>query len=67
MKDQCDTCVLFKEGNVNKAQYDIYIEKKNEAKMNSSVLLCPKLLASSVYYKLKLQLHDFTIYTLNDG
>lgn len=27
-----------------------------------SVLLAPKLLASSLYYKLKLQCHNFTIY-----
>lgn len=31
-----------------------------------SVLTCPKLLASSSYYKLKLQLHNFTIYALNN-
>lgn len=31
-----------------------------------SVLLCPKLLASKVYYKQKLQIHNFTIYSLNN-
>lgn len=31
-----------------------------------SVLTCPKLLASESYYKLKLQVHNFTIYSLND-
>lgn len=31
-----------------------------------SVLTCPKLLASQSYYKLKMQLHNFTIYSLND-
>lgn len=31
-----------------------------------SVLLCPKTEASAMYYKQKLQLHNFTIYRLND-
>ena len=31
-----------------------------------SVLLSPKLRASAVYYKQKLQLHNFTIYSLNN-
>lgn len=31
-----------------------------------SVLTCPKVLASQSYYKMKLQLHNFTIYALND-
>lgn len=31
-----------------------------------SILTCPKLLASQSYYKLKLQVHNFTIYSLND-
>ena len=32
-----------------------------------SVLLAPKLQASAVYYKKKLQLHNFTIYELNNS
>ncbi len=32
-----------------------------------SVLLAPKLLASAVYYKRKLQVHNLTIYRLNDS
>lgn len=31
------------------------------------VLLCPKLLASKVYYKQKLQVHNFTFYELKNG
>ena len=31
-----------------------------------SVLLCPRMQASTVYYKQKLQLHNFTVYRLND-
>lgn len=31
-----------------------------------SVLLCPKTEASAMFYKQKLQLHNFTIYKLND-
>lgn len=32
-----------------------------------SVLLAPKTLASAMYYKQKLQVHNFTIYGLNNG
>lgn len=32
-----------------------------------SVLLCPKTEASAMYYKQKLQVHNFTIYELNKG
>lgn len=32
-----------------------------------SAFLCPKLLASAVYYKQKLQLHNFTLYVLNNA
>jgi hypothetical protein len=32
-----------------------------------SVLLAPKLMASAIYYKRKLQLHNMTFYRLNDG
>ena len=32
-----------------------------------SVLVCPKTNASSMYYKQKLQVHNFTIYELNKG
>lgn len=51
---------------------------KNEAKSSASdkklvitmdlqsVLLCPKVLASKHYYKQKLQIHNFTVYVLND-
>lgn len=54
-------------------------EAKNEAKSSASpeklvltmdlqsVLLCPILLASKVYYKQKLQVHNFTLYELNGG
>ena len=32
-----------------------------------SILLAPNLLASSVYYKMKLQVHNFTVYCLNNA
>ena len=32
-----------------------------------SILLAPRILASSAYYKMKLQVHNFNLYTLNDG
>jgi hypothetical protein len=52
---------------------------KNEAKESAndtkivvtmdlqSILLCPKLQVSMAYYKRKLQVHNFTIYRLNDN
>ena len=52
---------------------------KNEAKKSAnptrvvltmdlqSVMLCPRIEASAVYYKMKLQLHNFTMYDLHDG
>jgi len=52
---------------------------KNEAKAScgpekmvitmdlQSILLCPKIEASVAYYKMKLQVHNFTVYRLNDG
>lgn len=85
-KDQCDLCCAWKTGNLHQLEYDVHIEKKNEAREAKikakervsddtvvvtmdlqSVLLSPRLRASAAYYKQKLQLHDFTIYRLNDG
>ncbi|CAG4981652.1 unnamed protein product [Colias eurytheme] len=65
-KDQCDTCCSF--NNNSQKEYDDHIIKKKEEKVVvitvdvQSVLLAPKLLASSLYYKLKLQYHNFTVY-----
>jgi len=53
-------------------------DAKNDAKKSASeekvvltmdlqsVLIAPKIEASSAYYKMKLQIHNFTIYRLND-
>lgn len=70
-KDQCDTCVAHKEGNLSEEDYQVHISKKNEAreakkKAISDVQLCPKLLVSAQYYKQKLQIHIFTIYINNN-
>lgn len=53
---------------------DAKIAAKNDANENhlvltmdlQSVLLCPKTEASAMYYKQKLQLHNFTIFVLNN-
>ena len=47
-------------------------ESANERKLVvtmdlQSVLLAPNLSASAIYYKTKLQIHNFTFYSLNDG
>lgn len=49
-----------------KAEEESASEEKLVVTMDlQSVLLCPKTLASSMYYKQKLQLHNFTIYEIN--
>nr|CAI5836599.1 unnamed protein product [Callosobruchus analis] len=84
-KDQCDTCVGFKCGNISEVEYNDHREKEKAGRERKaflktsaneenlvltmdlqSVLTCPRLLASKIHYKLKLQLHNFTIYVLND-
>lgn len=83
-KDQCDVCVSFKHGNLNKTDYDAHIVYKDQARDDKAkdkessnttksvwtmdlqaVLLCPKTKASSLYYKTKLQVHNFTLFDLN--
>lgn len=84
-KDQCDVCISHKSGNITDDEYSAHIDKKNRARREKeydkenasniftvdmqSVLLCPMLKASSIYYKKKLVVHNYTIYNLktNDG
>lgn len=84
-KDQCDVCVSHKAGNMTDDDYLRHINRKNRARQEKeydkenathiftvdmqSVLLCPMLKASSIYYKKKLVVHNYTIYNLktNDG
>lgn len=83
-KDQCDTCVAYKVGNISEAEFrshraEIEICRKQKEKDVEdgllglcillcqdvqAVQLCPKLLASALYFKLKLQVHNFTIYDI---
>lgn len=79
-KDLCDTCVAFETGNLNEEQYNEHFQLKKEARdeqsrdndsqneiftMNlQSVLVCPKSNVFSLYYKIKLIVHNFTIYDL---
>ncbi|KAF0706939.1 Uncharacterized protein FWK35_00028945 [Aphis craccivora] len=67
-------------GTILEAEYNEHIERKNSAREEKnkhkstvvitmdleSVLLCPKTEASAMFFKQKLQLHNFTIYKLND-
>lgn len=85
-KDQCDTCISYKHGQISKTAHEEHLKQKelarNEKKQDKeqcksdenisawtmdlqAVLLCPKTKASSMYYKTKLQLHNFTLYNLN--
>lgn len=79
-KDKCDVCVAFETQNIEKHEYDHHITLKNEARQEKnndkssnnevftmdlqSVLLCPKSNVSSLYYKTKLIVHNFTIYDI---
>lgn len=79
-KDLCDTCVAFETGNLNEEQYNEHLQLKREAREEKSrdknsqneiftmdlqsVLVCPKSNVSSLYYKTKLIVHNFTIYDL---
>lgn len=87
-KDQCDICCSHKLGHIPEDEYQLHIQRKNDAKTEKdatkanaianndhmaitmdlqSVLLCPKTLQSAMYYKCKLQVHNFTIYNLKNG
>lgn len=79
-KDRCDLCVAFETKNISQEEYDFHLILKNEARQEKandknsdnesfamdlqSVLLCPKSNVSSLYYKTKLIVHNFTIYDL---
>lgn len=79
-KDQCDLCVSYKAGNKDEQLYNQHIIKKNRARDEKSsdkstarhvftmdlqsILLCPMLKASKIYYKKKLVVHNFTLFNL---
>jgi len=78
-KDACDTCTAFETGNLSEDK-EIHDQMKNEARQEKehdklsenelftmdlqSVLLCPKSNVSSLYYKTKLIVHNFTVYDI---
>lgn len=79
-KDLCDICVAFETGNLAEEKYQEHINLKNEARAEKSkdkespnevftmdlqsVLLSPRSTVSSLYYKTKLIVHNFTIYDI---
>lgn len=79
-KDECDICVAFRAKNVSEAEYNLHQERKEEARKEKdkdkgnednvftmdmqSVLLSPKSNVSLMYYKMKLAVHNFTIFNL---
>lgn len=79
-KDECDVCIAYKTKNLGDEEYRDHIMKKDEARLEKdndkkgdnevytmdlqSVLLCPRSNVSSLYYKTKLIVHNFTIYNL---
>lgn len=79
-KDECDICVAHRTGNLAQDIYEIHQLKKKEAREEKakdkesdnkvfcmdlqSVLLAPKSNTSSLYFKTKLIVHNFTIFNL---
>ncbi|CAB3256002.1 unnamed protein product [Arctia plantaginis] len=77
-KDLCDICESYKTGNVSEIDYKIHRDKKEEARNElakdtasehevltmdlQSVLLSPRSNVSSLYYKTKLIVHNFTVF-----
>ncbi|CAB4015566.1 Hypothetical predicted protein, partial [Paramuricea clavata] len=82
-KDQCDTCISAKHGNIDEVSYEAHIKVKDEARAEKAkdtenaglkksvwtidvraVFLLPKIKASALYYKTKLQVHNLSFYNL---
>lgn len=79
-KDLCDTCVAYDTKNLSQEEYDVHQKMKKEAREEKNkekefgtavftmdlqaVLLCPKSTVSSMYYKTKLVVHNFTLFNL---
>uniref|UniRef100_A0A6P7G4L6 Uncharacterized protein LOC114335877 n=1 Tax=Diabrotica virgifera virgifera TaxID=50390 RepID=A0A6P7G4L6_DIAVI len=79
-KDLCEICVSFKTGNIDQETFSVHQLKKQEARLEKikdknsesivltmdlqAVLLCPKSNVSSLYYRKKLTIHNFTFYNL---
>lgn len=82
-KDQCNVCVGYKHGNVDRATYDLHVSRKNAARDEKikdeskaseddsiavftmdlqGILLSPKTSASTMYYKTKIVVHNYTYY-----
>ncbi|CAG4985226.1 unnamed protein product [Parnassius apollo] len=79
-KDECELCTAYKSGNLQQSDYDHHVAKKEEARDEKvkdketekhvfamdqqAILLCPKSNVSSLYYKMKLKVHNFCMYNL---
>lgn len=84
-KDECDQCVAFRNKNMCKEDYALHEIRKNEAREAlkqdtessnkvycmdmQAVLMSPKSNVSALYFKMKLMVHNFTIYDIktNNG
>ncbi|KAK5642954.1 hypothetical protein RI129_009121 [Pyrocoelia pectoralis] len=79
-KDQCETCIAFKTGNIGDDEYHLHRIKKQEAQVEKekdknsnnmvftvdvqAVLLSPRSNVSSLYFRTKLITHNYTLYNL---
>ncbi|CAI6355833.1 unnamed protein product [Macrosiphum euphorbiae] len=78
--DACDICTAYETGNLSLEKKEVHDQMKQEARLEKendklsmdevftmdlqSVLLCPKSFVSSLNYKTKLIVHNFTLYDL---
>lgn len=82
-KDECDTCVGYRNKNISEENYALHQIKKQESREAKqldkgsnnrvfcmdmqAVLLSPKSNTSALYFKMKLMVHNFTIYDMKSG
>jgi len=79
-KDECDVCVSYRSRNIPEEEYSLHVIKKNLARESKqrdkessnrvfcmdmqAVLLSPKSNTSALYFKMKLMVHNFTIFDM---
>lgn len=75
-KDKCEKCVGYRVGQVSEDEFNSHIQKKTEARKEkekdkkegkylfTADLMAPKSKVSTLYYKIKLQVHNLCFYNL---
>ncbi|WAR23826.1 hypothetical protein MAR_037495 [Mya arenaria] len=77
-KDLCNICCGHDAGTITETDYNEHIKRKDDSRDSQaadkrraatdinikSLLVCPTLNASAIYYKMKLSCHNYTVYDL---